>query len=162
MFFALALPPATLLCQTGPGTVPAGTPLTVRIEQNTPMRAGEPVSGRLLYPIYADNRLLLPKDTVIRGEVVSLHSDHNRRVRAVMGGDFTPFHTPVVHFTEIKLSNGRTVPFRSGTAGDGAPVYRAVARRRRREGLCGDGSMRGSTRRAATLLSIPLRVKLTG
>jgi len=127
MFFALALPPATLLCQTGPGTVPAGTPLTVRIEQNTPMRAGEPVSGRLLYPIYADNRLLLPKDTVIRGEVVSLHSDHSRRVRAVMGGDFTPFHTPVVHFTEIKLSNGRTVPFRSGTAGDGAPVYRAVA-----------------------------------
>jgi hypothetical protein len=91
------------------------------------MRAGEPVSGRLLYPIYADNKLLLPKDTAIRGEVVALRSDHGRRVRAILGGDFTPFHTPVVHFTGIELADGRTVPFASGTASDGAPVYRAMA-----------------------------------
>ena len=115
LLFALALPPATLLCQTGPGTVPARTPLTIRVERNTPMRAGEPVSGRLLYPIYADNKLLLPKDTAIRGEVVALRSDHGRRVRAILGGDFTPFHTPVVHFTGIELADGRMLPFASGT-----------------------------------------------
>ena len=127
MLFAFALPPATLLCQTGPGTVPAGTPLTITVERNTPMRAGEPVSGRLLYPIYADNKLLLPRGTVVSGEVVALRPDHGRRVRAIMGGDFTPFHTPAVHFTGIELADGRTVPFASGTAADGAPVYRAVA-----------------------------------
>ncbi len=127
MFFALALPPATLLCQTGPGTVPAGTPLTITVERNTPMRTGEPVSGRLLYPVYAANKLLLGKGTVVSGEVVALRSNHGRRVRAVLGGDFTPFHTPVVHFTGIELADGRTVPFASGTAADGAPVYRAVA-----------------------------------
>jgi hypothetical protein len=127
LLFALALPPATLLCQAGPGTVPAGTPLTVTVERNTPMRAGEPIHGRLLYPIYANNRLLLAKDTAIRGEVVALRSNHSRRVRAVLGGDFTPFHTPVVHFTGIELADGRTLPFASGTTADGAPVYRAVA-----------------------------------
>jgi hypothetical protein len=108
------------------------------------MRAGEPVSGRLLYPIYVDNRLLLAEGTVVSGEVVALHSDHGRRVRAIMGGDFTPFHTPVVHFTGIELADGRMLPFASGTTADGAPVYRAVApaaakgglvRRRFNEGL---------------------------
>jgi hypothetical protein len=127
LLFALALSPATLLCQTGPAIVPAGTPLAVRIEQNYSMRAGEAIRGRLLYPIYADNRLLLAKGTVVSGEVVALRSDRSRRVRAIMGGDFTPFHTPVVHFTGIELADGRTVPFASGTATDGAPVYRAVA-----------------------------------
>jgi hypothetical protein len=127
MLFALALLPASSLCQSGPGTVPAGTPLAVRVEQNYPMRAGEAIRGRLLYPIYADNRLLLAKGTVVSGEVVALRSDHSRRVRAVLGGDFTPFHTPEVHFTGIELADGRTVSFASGTAADGAPVYRAVA-----------------------------------
>src|ERR1035437_6913112 len=97
LLFALALSPATLLCQTGPAIVPAGTPLAVRIEQNYSLRAGEAIRGRLLYPVYADNRLLLAKGTVVSGEVVALRSDRSRRVRAIMSGDFTPFHTPVVH-----------------------------------------------------------------
>jgi hypothetical protein len=91
------------------------------------MRAGEPIRGRLLYPVYANNRLLLAKGTIVSGEVVALRSDHSRRVRAVLGGDFTPFHTPVVQFTGIELADGRTVRFASGTATDGAPVYRVVA-----------------------------------
>ena len=124
---ALALLPPTMLCQTEAGTLPAGTPLTVQIEQNYPMHAGQAISGRLLYPIYADNKLLLLKGTAISGEVVALHSNHSRRVRAVLGGDFTPFHTPVVHFAQIQLADGDMIPFSSGVATDGAPIYRAVA-----------------------------------
>jgi len=127
LLLALALLSTTSRCQTEAGTFPAGTPLTVTIDRNYPMRAGETISGRLLYPIFADNKLLLPKGTVVSGEVTALHSDRSRRVRAVLGGDFTPFHIPVVHFTGIELPDGRTVPFTSNTATDGAPVYRAVA-----------------------------------
>jgi len=127
LLFALVLLPVASLCQTGPGTVPVGTPLTVTIERNYAMRTGAAIQGRLLYPVYADNKLLLGKGTVVSGEVVALRSNHSRRVRAVLGGDFTPFHTPEVHFTGIVLTDGRTVPFSSGTATDGAPVYRAVA-----------------------------------
>lgn len=126
LFLALAVLPATSHCQTEAGTVPAGTPLAVTIGQNYPMRAGEPINGRLLYPIYAGNRLLLAKGTVVSGEVVALRSNHGRRVRAVLGGDFTPFHTPELHFTRIVLADGRTVPFSSGTATDGTAIYRAV------------------------------------
>ncbi len=91
------------------------------------MRYGETISGHLLYSIFADNKLLLGQGTVVRGEVVELRSDHNRRVRAVLGGDFTPFHAPEVRFTAIVLTDGSTLPFASGTATEGAPIYRAVA-----------------------------------
>jgi hypothetical protein len=44
-----------------------------------------------------------------------------------MGGDFTPFHTPVVRFTSLILADGASIPFESSDAIDGAPIFRAVA-----------------------------------
>jgi hypothetical protein len=91
------------------------------------MRRGAPISAHLLYPIYADNQLLLPKDTVVTGSVVDLHPDHKRRVNAVLGGDFTPFHIPEVRFEQIVLPGGVAVPIVANTAANGTPIYRAVA-----------------------------------
>lgn len=125
--FALVLLPAASLCQTESGTVPAGTPLALTIDQHYPMRAGQSIRAHLLYPIYADNKLLLPQDTVVAGSVVDLRSDHSRRVRAVLGGDLTPFRIPEIRFTRILLADGTSVPFDSGTAAKGTPIYRAVA-----------------------------------
>jgi hypothetical protein len=125
--FVLALLPTALLCQSEAATVPAGTPLALSIDQNYPMRDGQPIRAHLLYPIYADNQLLLPADTVVTGSVVDLRSDHSRRVNAMLGGDFTPFHTPEVRFTEIILPDGDKIPFSSGTAAKGTQIYRAVA-----------------------------------
>jgi hypothetical protein len=124
---AFALSPLSVLGQTAPGVVPAGTPLAVAIDRNYPMRAGEVVRGHLLYPIYADNTLLLPKGTVVTGSVVELLSDRSRRIRAELGGDFTPFHKPQVQFTLIVLPDGATVPLSSGAAATGTQIYRAVA-----------------------------------
>jgi hypothetical protein len=124
---AFVLLPAAVLCQSEPGTVPSGTPLALKIDQNYPMRAGQLIRAHLLYPIYVDNKLLIPKDTVVTGSVVDLRSDHTRRVNAILGGDFTPFHTPEVCFTQIILPDGATIPFTSGTAATGTQIYRAVA-----------------------------------
>ncbi len=125
--FALLLVPIAALCQTEAGTIPAGTPLAVTIPRHLPMRRGQPVHAQLLYPIYAGNQLLLPKDTVVTGSVVELHPNRSRRIHALLGGDFTPFHTPVVQFSQITLADGSTIPLPSTTATDGAPIYRAVA-----------------------------------
>jgi hypothetical protein len=122
----LSLTPCAALCQTEGGTLPAETPLALRIDDHLPMRNGQPVRAHLLYPIYANNKLLLPKDTVVAGSVVELRSDHPRRVRAIMGGDFTPFHKPVVHFTSFVLPDGTSIPFTSDDAADGAPIFRAI------------------------------------
>src|ERR1700761_8618185 len=94
---ALSLSPCTALCQTEGGTLPAETPLALSIDDHLPMRDGQPVRAHLLYPVYHNDKLLLPKDTVVAGTVVALRSDRPRRIRATMGGDFTPFKIPVVH-----------------------------------------------------------------
>jgi hypothetical protein len=127
LLLMLALLPAPSLCQTEPATVPVATPLAIVIDRQLPMRAGQPIRGRLLYPIYVDNRLLLPKDTIVAGTVLDLLPDHSRRLRAILGADFTPFHTPEVQFTQILLPNGVSVPLATGIAAEGTQIYRAVA-----------------------------------
>jgi hypothetical protein len=115
------------LCQTEGGTLPAGIPLALRIDEHLPMRNGQPVRAHLLYPVYGDDKLLLPKGTIVTGSVVELRSDRSRRIRAGLGGDFTPFSKPVVRFNSFVLADGASIPFTSGDATDGAPIFRAVA-----------------------------------
>ena len=124
---ALSLSPRATLCQTEGGTLPAGTPLALRIDQHLPMRNGQPVRAELIYPIYANDKLLLPKDTLVTGSVVELRNDRPRRIRAGMGGDFTPFRKPVVRFSNLILADGSSIPFTSGDATEGAPIFRAIA-----------------------------------
>jgi hypothetical protein len=124
---ALSLPSCAALCQTEGGTLPGGTPLALRIDDHLPMRNGQPVRAHLIYPVYGNDKLLLPKDTIVTGNVVELRSDHSRRINAATGGDFTPFRKPVVHFNSFVLTDGTTIPFTSDNATDGAPIFRAVA-----------------------------------
>lgn len=127
LILVLALFPLASLCQTVAATIPAGTPLALAIDKHYPMRAGEPIRAHLLYPIYANNELVLPANTVVTGSVVDLRADHSRRVHAILGGDFTPFRTPEVRFTQIHLANGTLVPLPSGAASKGTQIYRAVS-----------------------------------
>jgi hypothetical protein len=108
-------------------TLPAGTPLPVQIEDHLPMHIGQSIRAELIYPIYADNILVLPAKTIVTGTVVALRSNHDRRISARLRGDFTPFRIPVVHFTGITLADGSVLPITTGTATDGAPIYRLVA-----------------------------------
>ncbi|MDP9038049.1 MAG: hypothetical protein M3O02_02090 [Acidobacteriota bacterium] len=122
-----ALLTALARAQTPAATLPAGTPLPLRIAAALPLKTGQPVRAELIYPVYADNRLLLPAGTPVLGTVASLHSNRTRRVQAVLGGDFTPFRTPVVQFTSILLPDGVAVPLSTQPAAEGAPIFRAVA-----------------------------------
>jgi hypothetical protein len=90
------------------------------------MKVGEPVRAHLLYAVYSGDKLI-PEKTILTGTVVGLRSNRSRRIHARLNGDFTPFHIPVVRFTQIILSDGTSLPLVTGTATDGAPVYRLVA-----------------------------------
>jgi hypothetical protein len=113
--------------QTPAGTLPAGTPLPVQTIGHLPMRADEPFRAELLYPAYANNQLVLPAKTVFIGTVTALRSDHSRRVQARINGDFTPFHTPVVRFSQVVLPDGTSLPINADEATDGAPILRLTA-----------------------------------
>jgi hypothetical protein len=101
--------------------------LPVSIDDHMPMHAGQPVRAHLLYPVYVDNILILPEKTIVTGTVTELHANRSQRNNARLNGDFTPFHTPVVGFTGITLPDGTTLQMTTGTATDGAPLYRLVA-----------------------------------
>jgi hypothetical protein len=127
LLLSLLLTSYVALCQSPAITLPAGTPLPVQIDDHLPMRVGQPIRAQLIYPVYADNTLVLPAKTIVTGTVVELHSNHSRRVTACLRGDFTPFRTPIVRFSGILLNDGSTLPIATGTATDGAPIYRLVA-----------------------------------
>jgi hypothetical protein len=88
------------------------------------MKAGEPLEGRLLYPVYVENRIALPAGTLLRGSVVQLDSDRSRRIHSRLRGDFTPFHIPVVRFDQMVLPDGNLQPIASDSAKDGVPILR--------------------------------------
>ncbi len=91
------------------------------------MRVGQPIRAQLIYPVYANNTMVLPAKTIVNGTVTALRSNHSRRVNARLRCDFTPFYTPIVRFTGLTLADGTTLPIATGIATDGAPIYRLVA-----------------------------------
>jgi hypothetical protein len=118
-----------LLCgspvgQTASIQIPAKTPLSIQLVEHVPMRAGEPLEGRLLYPVYVENQVAIPAGAMLRGTVIELGSDRSRRIRARLRGDFTPFHIPVVRFDELVLPDGERESMVSDRAKDGAPILR--------------------------------------
>ncbi len=90
------------------------------------MKAGAVIRGELLYPVYQDNRLVLPAHTVIGGSVVALKTDHSKRVAARLRADFTPFHTPIVRFDSIIAPDGTQTAITTAEGTEGAPIYRVV------------------------------------
>lgn len=99
------------------------------------MRVGQPIRAELIYPVYADNKLVLPEKTILEGTVTALRSDHSHRVSARLRADFTPFYIPVVRFNAILLGDGTTLPIATETATDGAPIYRLVPPPHRKGGF---------------------------
>jgi len=88
------------------------------------MKTGESLEGRLLYPVYVDNRIAIRAGVTVRGTVIKLDSDRSRRIHARLRGDFTPFHIPIVLFDELVLPDGDLEPMTTDSARDGAPILR--------------------------------------
>ena len=120
-----------------PATValPVDTPMWVQSKREVRLRVGQEIDGRLLYPVYAENRLVLPIGTAVRGTVRELLADHAHRVQARLRADFTPFSRPVVRFEEIQLPSGAWRAMQAGPAADGEPVLRLTPPPPRHGGL---------------------------
>jgi len=119
-----ALLPASLYGQVTSVRIPSATPLTVELLQHVPMRAGELLTGRLLYPLYVENKVALPAGTIVRGSVIQLDSDRSRRIHSRLRGDFTPFHIPIVKFDQVVLPDGDVERIVSDSARNGVSILR--------------------------------------
>ena len=97
-----------------PLAVPSGAPLRLYLTRRVPKRAGAPVEAKVLDPVYAFDRQVIPAGAVVLGRVSSVRSVRRaQRVRAVLNGDFTPLHTAALEFTTLVLPDGRRMPLRT-------------------------------------------------
>jgi hypothetical protein len=114
----------SLHAQTQTAEIAPGTPLSIALSRHSPMRAGEHLEGRLLYPVYVGNNVVLPANSTLRGRVIRLDSDRSRRIHARLHGDFTPFHIPVVQFDQVLLKDGAVQELSCSNGKDGMVILR--------------------------------------
>src|SRR5260370_15168168 len=103
---ALAQEPSRVV----PLTVPVGTPLRLYLTKRIPRRLNAPVQAKLLAPLYAFDREVVPAGTEVFGTVARLANvPTGERTKALMSGDFTPLHVAEVRFTSMRLADGRQI-----------------------------------------------------
>jgi hypothetical protein len=91
-------------------TVSSGTPLRLYVTRRFSKRKGKSVSAKVLDPVYAFDREVIPAGTVATGYVSRTQSVGAwARIRAILGGDFTPLRISKVEFTSLLLPDGRTM-----------------------------------------------------
>jgi type IV secretory pathway VirB10-like protein len=92
-----------------PLTVPTKTSLQVALESEVRVqKVGQSLSARLVDPIYAFDRLVVPAGSEIRGEVTKIDPVSNsKRTLAGLDADFTPAHKVEVTFTDLALPDGK-------------------------------------------------------
>ena len=108
-------------------SVPAGTPLHVRIDRRTAMHVGQKIEGRTTSPIYAGSEIVIPVGAEVSGTVSALTADVKARRSARFDGDFTPLRIPVIQFTSLTLPDKRTVALSAAPATRGAPRVKILS-----------------------------------
>ena len=91
-------------------SVPSGAPLRLYLAKRVSKRVGAPVEAKLLEPVFAFDREVLPAGTVAQGQVSRVQPVGKwQRVRAIVNGDFTPLRSAEVEFTTLILPDGHKV-----------------------------------------------------
>jgi hypothetical protein len=142
LFRSTALTSATmlLLCapvraQESPQPVPvelaveAGRPLRVALDARVKVtRVDQPVTGTLIDPLYAYDRVVVPAGTVVRGHVAALEPETKlTRMQSLAAGDFSPHPRTVIQFDAFTLADGHTVPIRTRVTGAAEHITLSVA-----------------------------------
>src|SRR3979490_745104 len=105
--------------ETGPErktlVVEPGNDFRAALEKGVRLKApGQPITARLLDPVYAGEVLRSPAGSRTKGHVSAISTAPMRkRARRLLNGDFTPPKTARVTFDQLVLSDGTTVSIHS-------------------------------------------------
>jgi hypothetical protein len=92
-------------------TIPNGTPLQIALDKEVRVRTvGEPITGRVMQPVYVFDHLVIPVGTVATGRISAIDPVPGRtRTLDALNADFTPAHKLAVVFDELILPDGRHI-----------------------------------------------------
>ena len=117
-------PPITI-----PLTVPADTPIKIALDKEVRIRrVGQPVHGRVVEPVYAFEKLVIPVGAEARGEISELGSVSKKtRTLAAMNANFSPTRQVRITFNELQLPDGRRIPISTEVSPNSGGVLQFVS-----------------------------------
>jgi type IV secretory pathway VirB10-like protein len=93
--------------------VEAGNDLRCRLEKGLRItKSGEPITAKLVEPVYAGTTIAIPEGSTIKGHVSSIASSPRSKGQ-LLHGDFTRPRTAQVTFDNVILPDGTAVPIRT-------------------------------------------------
>jgi hypothetical protein len=98
--------------------VGSGNDLRCRLDKGLRItKAGEPITAKLVEPLYIGTSLAIPKGTTIQGHVATVSiAPLSKRSGRLLRGDFTPPRTANVTFDRLVFSDGMSLPIHTGTS----------------------------------------------
>jgi len=104
--------------------VKKGVPLRVIATEKIRFKKDQPVHGRLVEPVFAFDREVIPQGSEVTGRIKDLHPvSRRRRVNAFMSGDLTPLRDPDIEFDTLIAKDGRRIPLQTQvTPGSSATI----------------------------------------
>ena len=92
--------------------VPKGTPVQVALDKELRLqKVGQQVHGRVVEPVYAFDRIVIPAGSEVTGQVSRIEGISSaKRVMSALDADFTPDRKIEVEFDEIHLASGKEIP----------------------------------------------------
>ncbi len=109
-------------------TVPDGTPLQIALDKEVRVRkVGEPITGRVMQPVYVFDHLVIPVGAVATGHIAAIDPVRGRtRALDALNADFTPAHKLGVVFDRLVLPDGRTIDLHATIVPGSGKVIRLV------------------------------------
>jgi hypothetical protein len=110
-------------------SVPDGTPLQIALDKEVRVRkVGQPITGRVMQPVYVFDRLVIPIGTTATGRISAIDSvPGSTRALSALNADFTPSHKLSVTFDELILPDGRHVDLHATIVPGSGQVIRLVS-----------------------------------
>ena len=130
--------------------VEAGRPFRIALDARVRItRVDQPVTGALIDPLYAYDRVVVPAGTLVRGHVSALEPEPKRlRIQSLAAGDFSPHHGIVIQFDTLTFADGRTLPIRTHVSDAAEHITLSVAAPSAAERSDEDGGSTGVSGRA--------------
>ena len=98
--------------ETVPLIVPKGMAVQIALNSEVRIRkVGQPISGHVVEPVYAFDKVVVPVGTAVMGRVTKIEGISNgQRTLSALDAEFTPAHKIDVEFTELVLPDGKHLP----------------------------------------------------
>jgi hypothetical protein len=122
--------------------LPNGTPLQIALDKEVRVRkVGEPITGRVMQPVYVFDRLVVPVGTLATGRISAIELISGRtRTLSVLNADFTPPHKLTVVFDRLILPDGRHIDLHATVVPGSGQVIRLVTADERKKSVVKDAA----------------------